>query len=46
MKAFLATKPDRMPGDAFRTISVGELNSDLEIRPHFATTRAQNGDFL
>ena len=37
------TGPDT--SDAFRTIGVGELNSDLEIRPHFATTRAQNGDF-
>lgn len=33
------------PSDDRRTIGVGELNSDLEIRPHFATTRAQNGDF-
>lgn len=37
------TGPDT--SDAFRTIGVGEINSDPRIPPHFATTRAQNGDF-
>lgn len=32
-------------GDSLKPIGVGELDSDLEIRPNCATNRSNNGDF-
>ena len=44
-EGFLGYETGPVTGDALRTIGVGELNSDLGIRPNFATNRSQNGDF-
>lgn len=44
-EGFLGYETGPVTGDALRTIGVGEINSDLGIRPNFATNRSQNGDF-
>ncbi|MFZ1827257.1 MAG: Z1 domain-containing protein [Candidatus Competibacteraceae bacterium] len=44
-EGFLGYETGPVTGDTFRTIGVGELNSDLGIRPNFATNRSEKGDF-
>ncbi len=44
-EGFLGYETGPATSDAIRTIGVGEINSNPDIRPNFATNRSQNGDF-
>lgn len=44
-EGFLGYETGPVTGDTLRVIGVGEINSDPDIRPNFATNRSQNGDF-
>lgn len=44
-EGFLGYETGPVTSDALRTIGVGEINSDIGIRPNFATNRSQSGDF-
>ena len=44
-EAFLGYRTSAIDGDALMTIGVGEIDSDLSIRPNYATNRTERGDF-
>jgi hypothetical protein len=44
-EAFLGYKTTAFDDEAFVPIGVGEIDSDQAIRPNFATTRTEKGDF-
>jgi hypothetical protein len=44
-EAFLGYKTFAFDGQAFVPIGVGEIDADPEIKPNYATNRAENGDF-
>lgn len=44
-EAFLGYKTTAFDGEALAPIGVGEIDADPEIRPNYATNRAENGDF-
>lgn len=44
-EAFLGYKTTAFGDEAFVPIGVGEIDSDQAIRPNFATTRSERGDF-
>jgi hypothetical protein len=44
-EAFLGYKTTAFNDEAFVPIGVGEIDSDQAIRPNFATTRTERGDF-
>jgi len=44
-EAFLGYKTNTFDGEMLLPIGVGEIDADPEIRPNYATNRAENGDF-
>jgi len=44
-EAFLGYKTTAFDGEALVPVGVGEIDADPEIRPNYATNRAENGDF-
>lgn len=44
-EGFLGYETSPIRDDQMRIIGVGEIDSDIAIRPNFATNRANNGDF-
>ncbi len=44
-EGFLGYETSPVRDDQLRIIGVGEIDSDIAIRPNFATNRANNGDF-
>lgn len=44
-EGFLGYETEPSTSDNFRIIGVGEINSDPDIRPNFATNRSEKGDF-
>ncbi|MCF8002985.1 MAG: Z1 domain-containing protein [Chromatiaceae bacterium] len=44
-EGFLGYETSPVHVDQLRIIGVGEIDSDIAIRPNFATNRANNGDF-
>lgn len=44
-EGFLGYETSPLRDDQLRIIGVGEIDSDIAIRPNFATNRANNGDF-
>lgn len=44
-EAFLGFKTTVFDNEAFELIGVGEIDADPAIRPNFATTRSERGDF-
>lgn len=44
-EAFLGYKTTAFNEDAYTVIGVGEIDADPAIRPNFATTRSEKGDF-
>ena len=44
-EAFLGYKTSAFNDEAFMPIGVGEIDTDPAIRPNFATTRTEKGDF-
>jgi len=44
-EAFLGYKTTAFDGEALVPVGVSEIDADPEIRPNYATNRAENGDF-
>lgn len=44
-EAFLGYKTTAFDGEALVPIGVGDIDADPEIKPNYATNRAENGDF-
>ena len=44
-EAFLGYETTAIDAEVFMPIGVGEIDADPEIRPNYATNRAENGDF-
>lgn len=44
-EAFLGYKTNVQDDDVVMPVGVGEIDADPEIRPNYATNRAENGDF-